>query len=95
MGGNSEGPCSNWSSPLTSMTESIITGAVAPEDIRFPPLPLLGGTWEPAAGTVAEGPAAAPLDPADEESGLEATSGTVGLGGIVSDAMGGVGRAID
>ena len=76
------------------MTESIITGAVAPEDIGFPPLPLLG-TWERAAGTAAEEPAAAPLDPADEESGLEVTSGTVALEGIVPDAMGGVGRAID
>ena len=34
------------------------------------------------------------FDPADEESGL-VTSGTVALGGIGPNAMGGVGRAID
>ena len=93
LGGNSEGPCSKHSSPLTSITCSIITGAVPPVPIWFTPLPPLWGTWEAAAETDA-GPLATSLDPADEESGL-VTSGALALGGICPDAMGGVGRGID
>ena len=53
------------------MTESIITGAVAP---TLGSLSLLSRTWKLTAETAAEGPVAAPEEPVDEESGLFCTT---------------------